>query len=42
MVTVEIIQEYRLKHIDEPRNYFLEEIEENELMSRSTKMFVQL
>ena len=28
-----ISQEFRLKDIDETRNYFLEEIEQNELMS---------
>ena len=27
-------QEFRLKNIDEKRNYFFEEIEQNELMSR--------
>ena len=27
-------QEFRLKNIDETRNYFLEEIEQNELMSK--------
>ena len=27
-------QEFRLKNIDETRNYFLEEIKENELISR--------
>ena len=27
-------QEFRLKNINETRNYFLEEIEQNELMSR--------
>ena len=30
-------QEFRLKHIDETRNYFLEEIKQNELMSRNHK-----
>ena len=30
-------QEFRLKNIDETRNYFLEEIEQNELMSRKHK-----
>ena len=29
-----ISQEFRLKNVDETRNYFLEEIEQNELMSR--------
>ena len=27
-------QELRLKNIDETRNYFIEEIEQNELMSK--------
>ena len=35
-------QECRLKNIDETINYFLEEIEQNELMSRKHKKFVQL
>ena len=30
-------QEFRLKNIDETRHYFLEEIEQNELMSRKHK-----
>ena len=30
-------QKFRLKNIDETRNYFLEEIKQNELMSKSTK-----
>ena len=30
-------QEFRLKYIDETRNYFLEEIQQNELMSRKHK-----
>ena len=34
MVEESISQEFRLKNIDETRNYFLEEIEQNELMSR--------
>ena len=37
-----ISQEFRLKNIDETRNYFLEEIEQNELISRKYKKFVQL
>ena len=28
-------QEFRLKNIDERRNYFLEEVPRNELMSRN-------
>ena len=30
-------QEVRLKNIDETRNYFLEEIKQNKLMSRKHK-----
>ena len=37
MVEENIIQECRLKNIDETRNYFLEEIEQNELISRKHK-----
>ena len=33
MVEETISQEFRLKNIDETRNYFLEEIRQNELMS---------
>ena len=36
------IQELRLKIIDEERNYFLEEINQNGLMSKKHKDFVQL
>ena len=32
-----ISQEFRLKNIDETRNYFLEEIKQNQLMSRKHK-----
>ena len=32
-----ISQEFRLENIDETRNYLLEEIEQNELMSRKHK-----
>ena len=32
-----IIQEFTLKNIDETNKYLLEEIEENELMSRKLK-----
>ena len=38
MVGENISQEFRLKNIDETRNYFLEEIKENELMSGKHKM----
>ena len=37
MVEENIRQDLRLKNIDETRNYFLEEIEQNELMSRKHK-----
>ena len=30
-------QEFRMKNINKTRNYFLEEIEENELMSKKPK-----
>ena len=32
MLTEKLIQDFRLKNIDETRNYFFEEIEQNELM----------
>ena len=32
-----ISQEFRLKNIDETRNYFVEEMEQNELMSKKHK-----
>ena len=37
MVEEKISQEFTLKNIDETRNHFLKEIEENELMSRKHK-----
>ena len=37
MVEENVSQEFRLKNIDKIRNYFLEEIEQNELMSRKHK-----
>ena len=42
MVDENISQKFRLKNIDETRNYFLEEIEQNELMSRKQKRLVEL
>ena len=42
MVEENIIREFRLKHTDKTRNYFLEEIYQNELWVKSTKRFVQL
>ena len=37
MVEENISQEFRLKNIDETRNYFLEEIKQNELMTKNHK-----
>ena len=37
MVEENIIREFRLKHTDKTRNYFLEEIYQNELMSKKHK-----
>ena len=37
MVEENISQEFRLKNIDETRNYFFEVIEQNELISRKHK-----
>ena len=37
MVEENISQEFRFKNIDETRNYFLEEIKQNELMSKKHK-----
>ena len=37
MVKENIIQEFRLKKIDETRNYLIEEIKQNELMSKKHK-----
>ena len=37
MVEENISQEFRLKNIDQTRNYFLEEIKQNELMSKKQK-----
>ena len=39
MVKDYLSREYRLKNIDERRNYFLEEIKQNELMSKKHKKF---
>ena len=36
-----ISQKFILRNIDETRNYFLQEIKQNELMRKSTKRFVQ-
>ena len=37
MVEEKISQEFRLKNLNETRNYFLQEIERNELISRKHK-----
>ena len=37
MVEGNISQEFRFKNTDETRNYFLEEVKQNELMSRNQK-----
>ena len=37
MVEENISQEFRFKNIDETRNYFIEEIKQNELMSKKHK-----
>ena len=37
MTEENISQEFRLKNMDEARNYFLEEIKQNELMSKKHK-----
>ena len=42
MVEENISQLFILKNIDETSNYFVEEIEPNELMSRNIKRLVQL
>ena len=39
MVEENISQEFRLKNTDETRNYFIEEIEQNELMCKKHKKF---
>ena len=37
MVEEKMSQEFRLKNIEETKNYFLEEIEQNELISEKNK-----
>ena len=37
MAKENIIQEFKLKNIVETRNYFIEEIKQNELMSKKHK-----
>ena len=40
MVEENISQEFRLKNIDETRNYLIEEINQTELMSKKHKAFL--
>ena len=42
MAEENISQEFRLKNIDETRDYFIEEIKKMNWWSRRTKMFVRL
>ena len=42
MTEENINQEFRLKNIDETRNYLIEKINWNELMNKKHKRFVQL
>ena len=42
MVEENISQEFRLKNIDETRNYLIEEIKQNQLVSKKHKTFVQI
>ena len=41
MTEENISQEFRLKNIDETRNCFIEEINQNELMSKKHKKFIE-
>ena len=42
MAKEKISQVFRLKNIDETRNYLIKEINRNELMSKKRKKLVQL
>ena len=42
MAEENVSQVFRLKDTDETRNYLIEEINQSELMSKSTKGFAQL
>ena len=42
MADENISQEFRLKNIDETKNYFIEEINQNHLMMKMHKKIVQL
>ena len=39
MAEESISQEFRLKNIDKTRNYFIEEIDQNELLTKKQKTF---
>ena len=41
MVEKNISQEFRLKNVDETRNYLFKEINRNELISKNTETFVR-
>ena len=41
MLEENISQEFRVKNIEETRNYFIETIEQNELLRNKHKNFVQ-
>ena len=42
MIQEKVSQEFRLKNINETRNYFIVEVKQNELMSKTPKRFVPL
>ena len=42
MIEENIIQEFRFKEIDEQRNYFIEEIKQNELISKKHKKICRI
>ena len=42
MTEEDIIPEFRLKNIDETKNYFFKKIEQNDWWGKSIKRFVQL
>ena len=41
MLEENISQEFRLENIDETSNYFLKEINQNELMNKKHKKFIE-
>ena len=42
LIKKRVSQEFRFKNIDETKNFFREEIKQNELTSKKQKWFVQL